>query len=152
MTFDRSSLCRYYSMMTSFLSNALSKFGFYPSLFQLSLAGILFSIFLLYFWILREPAVFDFNICVNFCIKLIIALRRRAEPFHYNFKNVSKLTHLFLMHLFSTPENRKVFWSFQGVVIGCIGNKWVNQIYTTTSCHTQFLKNVNKPGFFQILS
>ena len=31
---------------------------------------------------------------------------------------------LFLYPL-KTSENRKVFWCFQGVEKGCIGNKWV---------------------------
>ena len=39
------------------------------------------------------------------------------------------LTHFFPMHPFSTPlktsENHKVFWCFQGVEKGCIGNEWV---------------------------
>ena len=34
----------------------------------------------------------------------------------------------FLYHL-KTSENRKVFWWFQGVEKGCIGNKWVNNIF-----------------------
>ena len=32
----------------------------------------------------------------------------------------------FLYHL-KTSENRKVFWCFQGVEKGCIGNEWVNR-------------------------
>ena len=34
------------------------------------------------------------------------------------------LTHLFPMHPFST--HLTVFWCFQGVEKGCIGNKWLN--------------------------
>ena len=30
------------------------------------------------------------------------------------------------LYLLKTSENRKLFWCFQGVVKGCIGNKWVN--------------------------
>ena len=30
------------------------------------------------------------------------------------------------------PENRKVFWCFQGVEKGHIGNKWVNLVQRTT--------------------
>ena len=39
---------------------------------------------------------------------------------------LDRLTHLFLMRLFSTPM-RTVFWCFQGVEKGRIGNKWVNK-------------------------
>ena len=37
------------------------------------------------------------------------------------------LTHLFPMHPFSTPfsTHLTVFWCFQGVENGCIGNNWV---------------------------
>ena len=36
------------------------------------------------------------------------------------------LTHSFPMHPFSTSwKHRKVFWCFQGVEKGCIGNEWV---------------------------
>ena len=37
------------------------------------------------------------------------------------------LTHSFPMHPFSTPLNLTVFWCFQRVEKGCIGNDWVNQ-------------------------
>ena len=39
------------------------------------------------------------------------------------------LTHLFPKHPFSIPwkhETVRVFWYFQGLEKGCIGNKWVN--------------------------
>ena len=40
------------------------------------------------------------------------------------------LTHSLLMHPFSTPlktsEKRQVFWRFQGIEKGYIGNEWVN--------------------------
>ena len=32
-----------------------------------------------------------------------------------------------------TSENRKVFWCFQAVEKGCIGNKWVNMLQTEWS-------------------
>ena len=45
------------------------------------------------------------------------------------------LTNSFPMHPFLTPqntsENRKVFWSFQAVEKGCIGNWWVNFSFFT---------------------
>ena len=44
-----------------------------------SLFSILFSIFLLFLCILRNPAVFDFITCVSFCTEIIKAQRRRAE-------------------------------------------------------------------------
>ena len=50
-----------------FLTSALSNCSFYSSLFQLSLAIILFSIFLPYLCIVRKPAVFDFISCLSFC-------------------------------------------------------------------------------------
>ena len=47
-----------------------------------------------------------------------------------NFLGKEKLTHFFPMQSFFTPwkyqKNRKVFWCFQGVEKGCIGNEWVN--------------------------
>ena len=84
MTFRRSSLL----IRKSLLTNALSKW-LYPSLFQLSLASILFSIFLFCLSILRKPAVYI--TCVSFCTEIIIAYRRRAEPFHCNSENISNL-------------------------------------------------------------
>ena len=44
-------------------------------------------------------------------------------------ETLSMLTHLFPVHPFSTPlktENLMVFWCFQGVAKGCIGNGWVS--------------------------
>ena len=41
-----------------------------------------------------------------------------------------------------TSENRKVFWCFQGVEKGCIGNKWVKYTYFLVSPKT--LKNLLK--------
>ena len=66
MAFCRSSLL----VRKSFLTNALDKCALYPSLFQLSLASILFSIFLVSLH----------------CCKVV-----KAQPFHCNFENVSKL-------------------------------------------------------------
>ena len=34
-----------------------------------------------------------------------------------------------LLYPLKTSENRKVFWCFQVVKKGCIGNKWVNIVY-----------------------
>ena len=45
------------------------------------------------------------------------------------------------MHPFSTPlktENRKIFWCFQGVEKGYIGNKWVK--YEDTTLQTMSIK------------
>ena len=64
----------------SFVTNPLSKCCLYPSLSQLFLASILFSIVLLCLCILRKPAVFYFMNCVSFCKEIIIAKQRRAEP------------------------------------------------------------------------
>ena len=51
---------------------------------------------------------------------------------------VISLTHLFRMHSISTPlkhlKNLTVFWCFQGVEKGCIGNKWINDI-NGLACH-----------------
>ena len=47
-------------------------------------------------------------------------------------------THLFPMHPFSTPFFYMVFWCFQGVEKGCIGNKWVKKSWYRTQyfpCH-----------------
>ena len=39
------------------------------------------------------------------------------------------LTHSFPMHPFSTPwKHLTVFWCFQGVGKGCIGNEWVKKV------------------------
>ena len=32
-----------------------------------------------------------------------------------------------LLHPLKTSENRKVFWCFQGVEKGCIGNEWIER-------------------------
>ena len=88
MTFRRSSLL----IRKSFLTNALSNCGLYTILFQLSLASILFSIFLLCLCIVRKPAVFDFITCLSFCKEIIVAYQRRAESFYCSFENVLKLT------------------------------------------------------------
>ena len=56
MTFRMSSLL----IKKSFLTNALRKCVFYSSLFQLSLASILFSIFLLCLYIVKNPVVINF--------------------------------------------------------------------------------------------
>ena len=88
MLFCRSSLF----IRKLLLTNALSNCGFYSSLFQSSLASILFSIFLLCLCIVRKPVVFDFITSLSFCKEIIVEYRRRAEPFHYSFENVLKLT------------------------------------------------------------
>ena len=115
MLFRRSSLF----IRKLFLINALSNCDFYSSLLQLSLASILFSIFLLCLCIVRKPAVFDFITSLSFCKEIIVEYRRRAEPFYCSFENVLKLTkegkHLAYMTFFP-------------------------------------LENVNKHGFFEILS
>ena len=67
----------------SFLANTLRNFGLYSSLFQLSLASILFIVFLLCLCIVRKPAVFDFITCLSFCKQIIVAYRRRAEPLQF---------------------------------------------------------------------
>ena len=43
-----------------------------------------------------------------------------SSKIHSYLRRRMKLTHLFSMHL-------TVFWRFQGVEKGCIGNKWVNR-------------------------
>ena len=43
-----------------------------------------------------------------------------SSKMHSSWRRRMKLTHLFSMHL-------TVFWRFQGVEKGCIGNKWVNR-------------------------
>ena len=88
MAFHMSSL----SIRKSLLTNALSICGLYSSLFQLSLARILFSIFLLCLCIVKKPAVFDFVTCLGFCKEIIIAYQRRAEPLYCSFENLLKLT------------------------------------------------------------
>ena len=88
MAFRMSSL----SIRKSLLTNALSICGLYSSLFQLSLAWILFSIFLLCLCIVKKPAVFDFVTCLGFCKEIIIAYQRRAEPLYCSFENLLKLT------------------------------------------------------------
>ena len=88
MAFRKSSLL----IRKSFLVNALSNYGLYLSLLQLSLASIFFSIFLLCLCIVRKPVVFDFITCFGFCKKIILAYQRRAEPFYCSFENVLKLT------------------------------------------------------------
>ena len=97
----------------------MSNCGLCSSLLQLSLASILFSIFLLCLCIVRKPAVFDFISCLGFCEEIIVAYRRRTEPFHSSFENVLKLT------------------------------KDAKQLADITSFP---LENVNKHGFFEILS
>ena len=88
MAFRRSSLL----IRKSFLTSTLSNCGFYFNLFQLSLASILFSIFLLCLRIVRKSAAFDFITCFSFCKEIIVAHWRRAELFHRSIKNVLKLT------------------------------------------------------------
>ena len=61
-------------------------------LFQLSLPKILFSMFLLCLRIVRKPTVFDFITCLSFYNEIIVAYRRRAEPFHCSFENALKLS------------------------------------------------------------
>ena len=56
MTFCRFSLL----IRESFFINALRKCVFYSSLFQLPLASILFSIFLLCLYIVKNPVVINF--------------------------------------------------------------------------------------------
>ena len=48
------------------------------------------------------------------------------DLFYMKWLTLDRLTHLFLMRLFSTPM-RTVFWCFQRVEKGRIGNKWVNK-------------------------
>ena len=48
-------------------------------------------IFLLSPCIFRAYVVFDFITCVSFCTEINNAQQRKAEPFHCNFENVSKL-------------------------------------------------------------
>ena len=48
------------------------------------------------------------------------------DLFYMKWLTLDRLTHLFLMRLFSTPM-RTVFWCFQWVEKGRIGNKWVNK-------------------------
>ena len=115
MAFRRSSLL----IRQSFLTNTLSNCDLYSSLFQLSLVSILFSISQLGLCIVRKPAAFDFFTCLGFWKEVIVAYRRRAEPFHFSFENVLKLT-----------KNAK-----QLADITCF-----------------LLENVNKHGFFEILS
>ena len=33
------------------------------------------------------------------------------------------------LHPLETSEHRKVFWCFQGIEKGCIGNEWVNHFH-----------------------
>ena len=52
------------------------------------------------------------------------------------------------LYSLKTPENLTVFWSFQGVEKGCIGNKWVNSSPFIIRAffikrRTQFLYSVN---------
>ena len=115
MAFCRSSLL----IRKPFLTNSLSNCDLYSSLFQLFLASILFSVFLLCPCIVRKPAVFDFITCLSFCKEIIIAYWRRAEPFHCSFENVLKLT------------------------------KDAKQLADITYFS---LQNINRHGFFKILS
>ena len=41
--------------------------------------------------------------------------------------------HIFLLNPFA---HRKVFWCFQGVEKGCIGNKWVNSVFLKSGNET----------------
>ena len=50
-----------------------------------------------------------------------------------------KLTHSFPIHPFSTPwkhQNRKIFWSFQGVEKECTGNRWVKLLSAQNSLNS----------------
>ena len=100
MAFRRSSLL----IRKSFLTYALSNCSLYSSFFQLSSASTLFSIGDQVL-ILLPVLVFK---------EIIVAYRRRAEPFHCSFENVLKLT----------KDDITYF----------------------------LLENVNKHGFFEILS
>ena len=74
--------------------------------------------------------------------KLYLCIRtnwNHYQSLFYSKITKDSLTHSFPMHPFptawkhlKTSENRKVFWCFQGVEKGCIGNEWVK---TKTSMH-----------------
>ena len=48
---------------------------------------------------------------------LFISCNKYINPF---------VSHAHFLYTLKTSENLKVFWRFQGVEKGCIGNKWVN--------------------------
>ena len=46
-----------------------------------------------------------------------------------DFRSINPFAHnAAFLYLLIRSENRKVFWYFQGVEKGCIGNKWVSKI------------------------
>ena len=55
----------------------------------------------------------------------------------------SSLTHFWIMFPFNLPENSRkplIFWCFQGVEKGCLGNEWVNLSWIQT--FTKLWKNI----------
>ena len=88
MAFRRSSLL----IRQSFLTNTLSNCDLYSSLFQLSLASILFSISQLGLCIVRKPAVFDFFTykCIENVLKLTKNAKQLADITCFPLENVNK--------------------------------------------------------------
>ena len=62
-------------------------------------------------------------------------------------KESKSLTHLFLMHPFSTLENLAIFLCFQGVEKRYIGNKWVNKELPLNKSTSHFQQNFQKAYF-----
>ena len=52
------------------------------------------------------------------------------------------LTRSFPMHTFSTPRKHKIFWCFQEVERGCIGNKFVKKLWMFPANESKIKKSV----------
>ena len=104
----------------------------------------------LIFWSLIYLYVFRYHLyeAELFCSKpswLCMSLLQKILLFNPFVSNAPSLYHL------KTSENRKIFWCFQGVEKGCIGNKWVksehfsNHVIWDGGCYNIF--NLDIPDF-----
>ena len=110
------------------------------------------------FFLLLKNDIRDFESFLKNCVqlqrtieKLVSRLRGSPSPslfqsfvpeFHFQCLTCMNNNYsIYSQYTLSLPlkisENRKVFWCFQGVEKGCIGNKWVNVIRTTSPCRNQ---------------
>ena len=72
---------------------------------------------------------------------LPLKLPSNASNNHCSSVFIPLITNAPFLYLLDTKENHKVFWCFQGVEKGCIGNKWVNP-----DCEHSFISALPKPS------
>ena len=101
-------------LWNSVKEHVLHNFGFLAQVNQVVNKDLKDLNLVLAIWHFQLPYSIKNGWCWKSLIRMLLKLWKR------------QLTHLFPIHPLSVY--RKVFWYFQGVEKGCIGNKWVNLV------------------------